>query len=53
MCMAMKSWRFKIKGEVKKHCAKTAVCETNEYFQIVKQNQTGTNLHLDYILLPF
>lgn len=53
MCMAMKSWRYKIKGEVKKHGAKTAVYETNEYFQIVKQNQTGTNLHLDYVSFPF
>lgn len=51
--MAMKSWRYKIKGEVKKHGANTAVCETNEYFQIVKQNQTGINLHLDYVSFPF
>lgn len=34
----MKSWRYKMKSKVKKRGAKTAVYETNEYFQIVKQN---------------
>lgn len=42
-----------MKGEVKRPGAKTAVYKTNEYFQIVKQNQTGTNLHLDYVPFPF
>ena len=41
-----------VRGEVKKHDAKIPICETNEFFQIVKQSQTGTNLYLDYVLFP-
>ena len=38
---------------MKKHGAKIPICETNEFFQIVKQSQTGTNLYLDYVSFPF
>lgn len=38
---------------MKDHGAKIAISETNEFFQVVKQSQTGTNLYLDYISFPF